>query len=110
MTRPPKYRNTKIEIDGVKYDSKREAARAAELRLLERAGKIAFLRHHVRYPLVVNNVKVCAYEADFTYRDAETGEEIVEDVKSPITRKNPLYRLKNKLMRACHGIEIREVA
>ena len=33
----------------------------------------------------------------------------LEDVKSAFTRKDPVYRLKNKLMKACHGIDIREV-
>ena len=56
---------------------------------------------------MINGVKVCTYIADFTYE--ELGGVVVEDVKSEFTRKDPVYRLKNKLMKACHGIDIREV-
>jgi hypothetical protein len=38
MTRTPKYRATPIILDGIRFDSKREAKRWAELQLLQRAG------------------------------------------------------------------------
>jgi len=41
--------------------------------------------------------------------DTPNGVKVVEDVKSEVTRKLPTYRLKNKLMRAVHGIAIREI-
>ncbi len=51
--------------------------------------------------------KICAYLADFTYN--RNGKEIVEDVKSEMTRKLPVYKLKKKLMKAILNIEIQEI-
>jgi hypothetical protein len=104
-----KHRNVKTQLDGVSYDSAKEANRAAELRLCVIGNKIADLRAHVAYKLVVNDQYVCSYEADFVYLDLVTGKEVVEDVKSDHTRKLPVYRIKKKLMKACLGIEIIEV-
>lgn len=100
-----KYRNVPTVVDGLRFDSKGEAARWGELRLLERAGAIADLRRQVVYPLEVNGVLVAAYVADFVY--LEGGETVVEDYKSAATR-TAAYRLKAKLMLACHGIRVRE--
>ena len=47
------------------------------------------------------------YVADFVYQ--EQGAQVVEDVKSVVTRKHPVYRLKKHLMKHVHGIEVREV-
>lgn len=102
-----KYRNKKITINGVTYDSKKEAARHAELLLLERGGVISNLELQPVFPIKINGMLVCKYIGDFRY--VENGQTIVEDVKSPITRKNPVYRIKFKLMQAAHGITIREV-
>ena len=102
-----KYGNTKVEIDGVPFDSKREAARWRELRLLERAGEISDLRRQVRYELVpkLPGERPVDYIADFVYRDSG-GNEVVEDVKGVRT---PAYVIKRKLMLWRHGIRIREV-
>jgi hypothetical protein len=102
----PKYRNKKTVIDGITFDSIREAKRYAELVLLERTGVIQNLRRQVRYPLSVNGQLICTYIADFCY--VENGHEVTEDVKSSYTRKLPVFRIKAKLMRAIHGIAIRE--
>ena len=102
-----KFRNRRVEVDGLKFDSVKESKRWAELQFMERAGEIKNLQRQVRIPIVINGVKVCTYIADFTYE--ELGGVVVEDVKSEFTRKDPVYRLKNKLMKACHGIDIREV-
>lgn len=102
-----KYRNVRTEFNGITYDSKKEANRAAELRILELGQKINDLKKQVRFALWVNRFLICTYVADFVY--TENGKQIVEDVKSPATRKLPVYRLKKKLMRACLGIEIVEV-
>lgn len=108
---PAKRRNkfgaTRTVVDGITFDSKREAARWAELRTMERAGLITALERQVKFPIAVNGILVCSYIADFRYR--ESGRIVVEDVKSAITRKQADYRLKSKLMRAVHGIEIHEV-
>lgn len=102
-----KFRNQPTEVDGQSFASKKEARRYGELRLLERAGRITALRTHPTYPLDVNGYPVCKYVADFDYW--EGGALVVEDVKSPITRKDSTYRVKNKLFRALYGFEIREV-
>ena len=111
-----KYRNKPTIIDGIRFDSKKEANRYQELKLLEKSGEIRGLRHHNRWPIIVNGAKICDYESDFDYhlRYLELGDSYgwsleIEDVKSEHTRKLPVYRLKKKLMLAVHGIEIREV-
>jgi len=103
----PKYGNQKTVIDGIEFDSKKEARRYQELKIRVMAGDIWDLKFQEEFPLIVNGITVAHYRADFTY---QTGfGKVVEDVKSAITRKNPVYRLKNKLMNACHGIKITEI-
>lgn len=104
--KPHKYRAVATEVDGIRFDSKKEAFRYGQLKLLEQAGLIAHLEVHPRYPLTVNGLKVGTYVADFRYAKTDTGELIVEDVKGVRT---PVYRLKKKLVRAIFGFEIREV-
>jgi hypothetical protein len=106
VSKPPKYRNKKTVVDGISFDSIREANRYAELVLLERSGVIQNLRRQVRFPLSVNGQLICTYVADAVY--IENGHEIVEDTKSPVTRKLPVFRIKSKLLRALYGIAIRE--
>ena len=115
-----KYLNKKITRDGLPWDSIREYERWRSLKLLEKAGMITELRRQVSFPLKVGEVAICRYVADFTYlRD---GEVVVEDVKPDFTKMSPramkafkntgawrIYRIKWKLMKAIHGIEIKEV-
>jgi hypothetical protein len=103
---PSKYRNRKCEVDGIAFDSRKEAARWVELLALESAGAIQALRRQVRIPLVVNGVRVAVYVADFVY--VAGGRRVIEDVKSAFTRKLPVYRLKKKIL-AAQGVEITEV-
>jgi len=79
--KPGKYNNIKTEIDGIKFDSTKEANRYCELKLLLRAGKIANLRRQVRFLLIPGSIKErpMYYVADFVYD--EEGQTIVEDVK-----------------------------
>lgn len=107
--KPSKYLNQKDEIDGISFDSKREANRYSQLKLMERAGQIRDLELQKRFPIRINDELICHYLADFVYRESHSGKQVVEDVKSAYTRKNPVYRLKNKLMRAVHGVTIKEV-
>lgn len=102
-----KYRNIKTEVDGIIFDSKREASRYLELRILEKKEEIHFLEVQPSFTLQVEGQKICKYIGDFSYY--VNGELKVEDVKSAFTRKNPVYRLKKKLMKAVFGIEIIEV-
>jgi hypothetical protein len=106
-----KFRNVKVEIDGIKFASKAEGHRYTELKLMEKAGLIRHLRLQVPHPLVVNEVKICTYIADFCYMEkvpfasGESWQPVVEDVKGVRT---PAYRLKKKLCFAILGITIRE--
>lgn len=90
-----KYRNIKTIVDGIKFDSKKEAHRYSELSLLEKAKKINALTLQPRIPLMVNGKKIGYYVADFQY--LVNGKTVVEDVKSPAT-KTPLYKLKIKIL------------
>lgn len=99
-----KYRNRKTVVDGIKFDSQREATRYSVLKIMQAAGVISDLRLQVPYVITVNGLKVCKYVADFVYVDK--GREVVEDVKG---MKTPTYNLKKKLMQAVYGIEIQEV-
>lgn len=91
------------------YDSKKESIRAQELRLLERAGKITGLQEQPVFELIPKQEgeRAVKYKADFSY--FEDGEFVVEDVKSPVTRKLPAYIIKRKLMLWVHGIRVREI-
>jgi hypothetical protein len=103
-----KYGNTPTELDRRKFDSKVEAVRYAELRLLQRSGRITELICQPEYPITVNGITVARYIADFEYMN-QYSERVVEDVKSEATRTNPVFRLKKKLVEAIHGISITEV-
>lgn len=99
-----KYRNKKTTINGKTFDSKLEASRYVQLVRLQEGGVISNLKCQVRFALEINNSLICHYIADFTYRDAEF-KEVVEDAKGVRTKD---YVLKKKLMRAIHGIDIKE--
>ena len=101
-----KYHARKTEVDGYVFDSRAEARRWSELKLLEDAGEISVLERQIPFEVQVNGQHICKYYADFVY--IENGERVVEDVKSAPTR-TPEYRLKKKLVEAIHGIKIREV-
>lgn len=107
-----KYKNQKIEVDGMVFDSKREYKRWQELKLMQRAGEITDLERQVPFRLLPtqktpqgSTVREVQYIADFTYRD-KRGMLIVEDAKGVRTRD---YITKKKLMLFMHGYWIREV-
>lgn len=119
-----KYNNKKIEVDGLLFDSKREARRYNELKFMERAGEITDLARQVKFVLIPAQRKAdtigprggvhkgelleheCAYIADFVYKHIGTGETIVEDTKG---MKTADYIIKRKLMLWRYGIQIREI-
>ena len=96
-----KYKNGKTVIDGIKFDSAAEGARYQILKAKEKAGLIKNLELQVNYPLLVNGLKICDYRADFVYELG--GKKIVEDVKGQL---HDVFKLKYKLMFACHGITV----
>lgn len=121
-----KYNATKVTVDGHTFDSKHEANRYLELKLLERAGTITDLQMQVKFVLIPSQyepdtVKVlksgkekvvkgkliereCSYIADFVYQ--YNGKTVVEDAKGMRTKE---YVLKRKMMLYFHGIRISEV-
>ena len=105
-----KYRAKKVTINGITFDSKKEAQRWMELDLLERAGKISNLQRQVKFELIPSqriNGKVVEravnYMADFVY--IENGEKVVEDTKGFKTQE---YIIKRKLLLKEFGIRIKE--
>lgn len=104
-----KYGNVKTTVDGIVFDSMAEAKRYDDLKKLEAAGVISELVLQPRFPLMVNGELVGAYRADFKYVDQE-GRLVVEDVKGGQATKTEAYRLRKRLMKAVHGIEIEEVS
>lgn len=108
--KPRKYRNKPVAIDGIRFDSKREAARYMELQVMLKTGLIANLERQVRYPLhCVNGGKVGDYIADHVYYDYQRGCQVVEDVKSPATAKDSLYVWKKRHFQAEYRMPIYEV-
>lgn len=102
----PKYGNKKTVVDGITFDSKWESQRYLYLKSLERAGRIKNLELQPRFIITVNGQKICTYVADFQYdkEDLDGGwEHIIEDAKGVET---PEFKLKKKLMKAVHNIEI----
>lgn len=129
VQKPSKYRNVKKTVDGITFDSTREAHRYVELKALEHAGEIVQLQCQPRFELLVTPLNVAArlqqaaarlagkqnpvqpvaigaYVADFSYRHAESYALVVEDVKGV---KTALYRWKKKHVEAQYGITVSEV-
>lgn len=121
-----KYHNKKIKVDGIIFDSKKEAVRYKELKMLEKAGIIHDVQRQVKYVLIPAQYehtgeiytkgkekgkpkkgklieRECAYYADFVY--TENGETVVEDTKGVKTHE---YIIKRKLMLYVHNIKIKE--
>ena len=136
IRRKTKLGNKKCVLDGIEFDSRREAGRYRELKLLERAGKITDLCLQVRYELIPaafeevptgevykrgerkgepKYKRVCVehgvdYIADFVY--LEDGNTVVEDAKGyrdPESATYKVFVLKRKLMLYLHGIRVKEV-
>ncbi len=119
-----KYHNRKVTVDGITFDSIKEANRYKELKVLERAGQVHDLQLQVKFKLIPAQrewtdettksgkpkkgkliEKEVSYYADFTYRN-RYGLLVVEDAKG---YKTPEYILKRKMMLYFHGIRVREV-
>ena len=96
-----KYHNKKTEIDGILFDSQKEANRYSELKLLEKTEEIWLLRTQPKFELQPSFVdssghkqRAITYSADFYYQDKKTKRFIVEDCKG---MKTEVYKLKKKL-------------
>lgn len=104
-----KFGNVETEVDGIKFDSMKEAKRYKDLLMMLKAGEIGMLRIQVPYKFEKDGKKIGTYLADFVYVETKTGNTIVEDVKSDATRTHMYYRLKKRLMKAFYNIDITEV-
>ena len=110
-----KYGSKSVEQDGEKFDSRKEARRWLELQRLEAAGEIADLKRQVVFELApavrlegeARMKPALRYIADVTYMQGS--HLVVEDTKSPATRKTTVYRVKKHLMKSVHGLDIKEV-
>ena len=109
--KPHKFKAKKTVVDGITFDSKKEAKRYGELKLLERYGKIQNLVLQPRFTWKITYShgektygKPQTYIADFSY--CENGERVIEDVKGMLTAE---YKRKRRIMLKLFGIVIREV-
>jgi len=100
-----KFGAVKTVVGGISFDSKAEARRYLDLKMLQDAGIITDLDRQVPFSIEINGRKICKYLADFTYKTA-AGEDRIEDVKGYVT---PVYRLKKKLVEAVFNVRIIEV-
>ena len=99
-----KSHSTPTEVNGIRFDSKREANRWFELRMLERAGKIEKLKRQVKYLLIPSQYrdgKCIEREASYI----ADGHLVVEDCKG---FRTPEYKLKRKLMLERYDIRLVE--
>ena len=112
-TKKSKYRNKKIIIDEIKFDSTKEGKRYLELKQKEKQGEISNLRLQVKYELQPSfkmngkTVRAISYVADFAYK--ENGNEVIEDVKASKKFQTDVYKLKKKLFEYKYKIEIKEI-
>lgn len=125
--RKSKYGAEKVAIDGIKFDSKKEANRYRELKILEKIGEITNLQMQVKYVLIPAQrepdtvgkrggiikgkliEREVSYIADFVYTDVN-GNRVVEDVKG--YRGGGAYevfKIKRKLMLYIQKIKVEEV-
>lgn len=108
-----KYHNTKTKVNNIIFDSKLEAKRYTELKLLEKKGLIKDLILQPSYELIPSfkkdnkTFRKTCYIADFSYYDNELGKTIVEDTKG---FSNDVYKLKRKLFEYTYNdLTIREI-
>lgn len=101
-----KYHAHKVKVDGITFDSKHEADRYQELKLLQKANEIYDLQRQVPYMLIEKSEygREIRYIADFVYRKG-LNEVVVEDAKGVRTKE---YKLKKRLMAEKYGIIILE--
>jgi len=101
-----KYGAVPTVVDGIRFDSKKEARRYQELRLLEKAREIEDLTLQPIFSLKASLGTVGEYRGDFCYTDLRTGLRVVEDVKGVDT---PLSKWKRRHVKAQYGIEVQLV-
>lgn len=107
-----KYKNKKVIVDNIKFDSKKESEEYLKLKYRQKIGEIKELKLQVPYELIptykINNktIRRTQYIADFTYVSTKDNKLHVVDTKG---FKTDVYRLKKKMFEYQYGIEIEEV-
>jgi hypothetical protein len=110
MSQYNKYRNKITELDGIKFHSRKEAARYSQLKMYEKGGLIKDLRLQVSYELIPKLVingkteRAIKYVADFVYTDTVHNNEVIEDVKGMQT---DIFKIKYRMMKLIHNIDIK---
>lgn len=108
-----KFNAQKTIVDGIKFDSKKEANYYSQLLLQKKAKnkaeRVIRIECHPRFDIVINGIKIGFYKADFrvTYAYSRI---VIIDVKG--LKKGSayqLFKLKKKLVEAIYNIEIIEV-
>lgn len=94
---------------GIVFDSKGEAARYTQLKLLERAGLVSDVQVQPSWDVMIEGQKFCTYTADFAYLCKERGRPVIEDVKTSGTQKDAAYRLRKRAAELAFGIKVDEV-
>jgi len=102
MSRVGKYNARKVKLDGYTFDSKIEARRYGELKLLEKAGEVWDIEVHPRFPIFLKGKKICDVVLDFVYC-CEKKLIAYEDVKGYQTSES---KLRIKLVEAYNGIKV----
>ncbi len=109
-----KYGAIQTTIDGIRFDSRAEARRYSELKLLEMAGEISDLKCHPQFELQPKfkhngeTIRAICYTADFSYM--EDGRLIVEDVKSTATKTTAFQLRRRLLLYKYQALELRIVS
>lgn len=101
-----KYGAKRTLVDGIAFDSKAEASYYGSLKMRAKAGEVENIELQRSFDLIVNGVKIARYRADFVFWDVPLRRRRIIDVKGVET---PAFKLKRKLMKACHGLEIEVV-
>lgn len=92
-----KFKAMRVNTCGITFDSLGEAGRYSKLKFLESKNIIQNLIRQVRYPFVINDIKICEYISDYEY--TFKGIHYVEDFKGKLTET---FKLKYNLIRAIH--------
>lgn len=105
--RKNKFGAKRTTVDGITFDSKREAAFYAELKLREKAGEVAGVELQRRFALLGQDGSlICTYVADFCFWDHVADRFRCVDVKGVET---DVFKIKRKLKKACLGIDVEVV-
>jgi len=99
-----KYGAVKTKVDGITFDSKKEAKVYQQLVMLKRAGNVVHFERQVPYKFEMNGESI-VYRADFVVMFSDNHVE-VWDAKG---FKTPEYKIKKRLMKMFHNIDIVEV-